>query len=240
MTQIKRSYERATDQLRPVQITPNINAYAEGSVMVEFGRTKVLCTASIEENIPQWLKGKGQGWITAEYSMLPRATHTRSKRERDKVSGRTHEIQRLIGRALRSVLDLRRIGERTVMIDCDVIQADGGTRTAAITGGYVALALAMKKLKTDQKWFDSPITGQVAAVSVGMRNQQILLDLDYDEDCGCDVDMNFVMLDSGLFVEVQGTAENQPFSHEHMLGMTEHAVRGIRQLHELQKGVLQG
>lgn len=233
-----RSYDRSSASTRPVKITTNVNEYAEGSALVEFGRTKVMCTATIEETIPNWLKGKGQGWITSEYGMLPRSTHTRMKRERDKLSGRTHEIQRLIGRALRTVLDLKRLGERTVIVDCDVIQADGGTRTAAITGGYVALALAINKLKEKQKWNESPVIDQVAAVSVGMKNGQVLVDLDYDEDSSCDVDMNFVMTAKGLFVEIQGTAEHAPFSKLDMDNMTHSAMAALLQLQEIQREAL--
>lgn len=233
-----RSYDRSSSSMRPVKITPNVNEYAEGSALIEFGRTKVLCTATIEDSVPGWLKGKGQGWITSEYGMLPRSTHTRMKRERDKLSGRTHEIQRLIGRALRTVLDLKKIGERTVIVDCDVIQADGGTRTAAITGGYVALMLAVRKLAKIQGWVDLPINDQVAAVSVGMKNGQVLVDLDYDEDSSCDVDMNFVMTGKGLFVEIQGTAEHQPFSKTDMDNMTGGAVSALHKLHEAQRDVL--
>jgi len=233
-----RSYDRAPGQVRPVKITTNVNAYAEGSVMVEFGRTKVLVTASVEDSVPQWLKGKGQGWITAEYGMLPRSTHTRMRRERDKMSGRTHEIQRLIGRALRTVIDLKRIGERTIMVDCDVIQADGGTRTASITGAYVALALAMKKVQTNQKWLESPLVDQVAAVSVGMKNGEVLVDLDYDEDSSCDVDMNFVMTGKGEFVEIQGTAEHSPFTRAQMDAMTDAAQASLFELQKVQNEAL--
>jgi ribonuclease PH len=235
-----RSYDRSTSSTRPVKITTQVNDYAEGSVIVEFGRTRVLCTASVEDSVPQWLKGKGQGWITAEYAMLPRATHTRTKRERDKMSGRTHEIQRLIGRALRTVIDLRRIGERTIMIDCDVLQADGGTRTASITGGYVALAIAMKKLQDKQKWLESPLVDQVSAVSVGMKGGEVLVDLDYNEDSSCDVDMNFVMTGKGLFVEIQGTAEHQPFSKQDMDRMTDQASAALRELHRAQLAAIEG
>ena len=233
-----RSYDRSPASTRPVKITTNVNEYAEGSALVEFGKTKVLCTASIDEGVAPWLKGKGQGWITAEYGMLPRSTHTRMKRERDKMSGRTHEIQRLVGRALRTVLDLKRLGERTVIVDCDVIQADGGTRTAAITGGYVALVLAVRKLAKAQGWAELPLVDQVAAVSVGMKGGEVLVDLDYDEDSSCDVDMNFVMTGKGLFVEIQGTAEHQPFSKAEMDKMTDAAVTAIRQLHATQKAAL--
>ncbi|MGE4231816.1 MAG: ribonuclease PH [Bacteriovoracia bacterium] len=238
MSQFSRSYDRSTLDLRPVKITPGFNEYAEGSALVEFGRTRVLCTASVEETVPQWLKGKGQGWITAEYSMLPRSTHTRTRRERDKMSGRTHEIQRLIGRALRTVIDLKRLGEKTVTIDCDVIQADGGTRTASITGAYVALVLAMNKVKEAQKWKEVPLVDQVAAVSVGMKNGEVLVDLDYDEDSSCDVDMNFVMTGKGLFVEIQGTAEHKPFSKSEMDKMISGASTALEKLHQIQKSVL--
>lgn len=230
---------RKTTDLRSIRITPNVNAYAEGSALIEFGKTKVLCTATIEESLPQWLKGKGKGWITAEYGMLPRATHTRTRRERDKLSGRTHEIQRLVGRSLRMVADLTRIGERSIVIDCDVLQADGGTRTASITGGYVALALAIRKLKEDQRWVESPLIDQVAAVSVGMKNGKVLVDLDYAEDSSSDVDMNFVMTASGHFIEIQGTAENKPFSKEELDLMTAHSVEAIHQLHQIQKQALE-
>jgi ribonuclease PH len=224
--------------MRPVKITTGVNAYAEGSALVEFGGTRVLCTASVEETVPQWMKGKGKGWITAEYGMLPRSTHTRSKRERDKMSGRTHEIQRLVGRALRTVLDLNRIGERTVIVDCDVLQADGGTRTASITGGYVALAMAINKIQKAQGWVQSPLSDQVAAVSVGMKEGKVLVDLDYVEDSSCDVDMNFVMLGSEAFVEIQGTAEHKPFTRPQMDEMTEAATAAIRELHAIQKRAL--
>ncbi len=229
-----RSFDRSNQSCRPVKITPNVNAYAEGSAMVEFGNTKVMCMATIEDSVAQWLKGKGQGWITAEYGMLPRSTHQRMKRERDKMSGRTHEIQRLVGRALRTCLDMKRIGERTIIIDCDVIQADGGTRTAAITGGYVALALAIEKLRASQKWIDTPMIDQVAAVSVGMKKGEIFVDLDYDEDSTCDVDMNFVMTGKSEFVEIQGTAEHKPFTKLQMDSMTDAAMAAIQGLHKIQ------
>lgn len=229
-----RSYDRPSSATRPIKITTGVIEHAEGSVMIEFGKTRVICTASIEENVAQWLKGKGQGWITAEYGMLPRSTHTRMKRERDKMSGRTHEIQRLIGRALRTCLDLKKIGERTVIVDCDVIQADGGTRTASITGGYVALAIAVKKLQERLKLLESPMIDQVSAVSVGMKNGQVLVDLDYEEDSSCDVDMNFVMTASGKFVEIQGTAEHEPFSKQEMDAMTDAAVNALKALHLIQ------
>jgi ribonuclease PH len=224
--------------MRPVKIQLGVNDYAEGSALVEFGRTKVLCTATIEDSVASWLKGKGQGWITGEYSMLPRATHTRTRRERDKMSGRTHEIQRLVGRALRTCLDLGRIGERTIIVDCDVLQADGGTRTASITGGYVALAMAIKKLQSSQRWIESPLVDSVAAVSVGMKGSQILVDLDYEEDSSCDVDMNFVVTGKGSFVEIQGTAEKKAFTKTDMDSMTDAALAAIQQLQEEQKRAL--
>lgn len=234
-----RSYDRFPAQMRPVKITTSgVNAYAEGSALIEFGRTRVLCTATVEETVPQWLKGKNQGWVTAEYGMLPRSTHTRTKREREKVSGRTQEIQRLVGRALRAVVDMNRVGERTIIIDCDVLQADGGTRTASITGGYVALAIAVERLRRANSWARSPMMDQVGAVSVGMKNGEVLVDLDYEEDSKCDVDMNFVMTGKGLFVEIQGTAEHDPFSKADMDQMTERAMGAIRQLHQIQKDAL--
>lgn len=233
-----RSYDRTPGQMRPVKITPHFNEHAEGSVLVEFGKTRVICTATIEDNVASWLKGKGQGWVTAEYGMLPRSTHTRTKRERDKVSGRTHEIQRLIGRSLRTVVDLKRLGERTITVDCDVIQADGGTRTASVTGGYVALVLAVEKLKTRLKWIDTPVLDQVAAVSVGMKGGEVLVDLDYVEDSGCDVDMNFVMTGKGEFVEVQGTGEHKAFSRADMDHMLDAAIISLKELQQAQRQVL--
>ncbi|MBT0662876.1 ribonuclease PH [Geobacter pelophilus] len=231
---------RNAGDLRPVTITRNFNRYAEGSVLVEFGHTKVICTASVEESVPPFLRGKGTGWVTAEYSMLPRATHTRSPREssKGKVGGRTHEIQRLIGRSLRSVINMTLLGERTVHLDCDVIQADGGTRTASITGAYVALADALQGLQERKVIASSPIKEAVAAVSVGIINGVPLLDLDYSEDSNAEVDMNFVMTSSGRFVEVQGTAENEPFTIEEMDRMRDHAIAGIKRLFEIQKTAL--
>ncbi len=224
---------RGPHQIRPLSIETGISRYAEGSVLVKAGHTHVLCTASIEESVPAWLVGKGQGWITAEYAMLPRATHTRSKRDREKVSGRTQEIQRLIGRALRAMIDLKKLGERSVMIDCDVLQADGGTRTAAITGACVALAIALKKIGVS--WNDT-----VAAVSVGIKDGDVLVDLDYKEDSSCDVDMNFVATGKGLFVEVQGTAERNPFSKSDMDKMTAGALSAIDQIKSIQLAAIQG
>lgn len=231
---------RTASDLRPIVITRNVNRYAEGSVLVEFGETKVICTASVEESVPPFLRGKGTGWVTAEYSMLPRATHTRSSREstRGKVGGRTHEIQRLIGRSLRSVMDMTVLGERTIQIDCDVIQADGGTRTASITGAYVALADALKLLMGRKTISGYPLREAVAAVSVGIVEGVPLLDLNYHEDSSAEVDMNFVMTSSNRFVEVQGTAESNPFTLEEMDAMRRLAVEGIARLFEVQKQAL--
>ena len=228
--------------LRPVTITRNFNRYAEGSVLVEFGHTRVICTASVEESVPPFLRGKGTGWVTAEYSMLPRATHSRSPREstKGKVGGRTHEIQRLIGRSLRSVMNMTLLGERTIQIDCDVIQADGGTRTASITGAYVALADALRRLEEQKTISSSPLLEAVAAVSVGIVNGEPLLDLDYSEDSSAAVDMNFVMTSSNRFVEVQGTAESEPFTIEQMDRMRSLAISGITQLFKIQEKVLAG
>ncbi len=221
-------------QIRPVSIETGVNRYAEGSALIKSGNTHVLCTASIEESVPGWLKGKGQGWVTAEYAMLPRATHTRSKRDREKVSGRTQEIQRLIGRALRTMIDLKQLGERSIMIDCDVLQADGGTRTASITGACVALQLAVKKLVSEGKIPATVLTDSVAAVSVGMKAGEVLVDLDYNEDSSCDVDMNFVVTGQGLFVEVQGTAEKTAFSQDQLTRMTHGALTAIEELKKIQ------
>ena len=219
-------------QIRPISIETGVNRYAEGSVLIKAGQTHVLCTASIEESVPSWLSGKGKGWVTAEYSMLPRSTHTRTKRDREKISGRTHEIQRLIGRALRSMVDLSKLGERSVLIDCDVLQADGGTRTASITGACVALALALEKLSLP--WIDT-----VAAISVGMKNGEVLVDLDYNEDSSCDVDMNFVMTGKGNFVEVQGTAEHQAFTRAELDKMTDAAVAVLNEIKNQQLAAIQ-
>jgi ribonuclease PH len=236
-----RSDNREFDSLRDVRITRNFTIHAEGSVLVEFGNTKVICTASVEESVPSFMRGKGTGWVTAEYSMLPRATHSRSSREaaRGKQSGRTLEIQRLIGRSLRAVTDLSLLGERSVYIDCDVIQADGGTRTASITGAYVALVDALTVLKNKNAIAELPIKEAVAAVSVGIVNGVALLDLDYSEDSSAEVDMNFVVTASDRFVEVQGTAEAEPFTIQQMDSMRNLAVAGIRQLIEIQKRALE-
>lgn len=228
--------------MRPVAITRNYIKHAEGSVLVEFGDTRVICTASVEETVPPFLRGKGTGWVTAEYSMLPRATHTRSPREaaKGKQSGRTLEIQRLIGRSLRAVTDMTALGERTIYIDCDVIQADGGTRTASITGAYVALADALTALRGRELLSHIPLKEAVAAVSVGIVEGEALLDLNYYEDSAAEVDMNFVMTSSNRFVEVQGTAEAEPFTIEQMDTMRALAMEGIRRLFEIQEGALRG
>ena len=231
---------RRADALREVKITRNYTKHAEGSVLIEFGDTKVICTASVEGSVPPFLRGKGTGWVTAEYSMLPRATHTRSQREssRGKVGGRTHEIQRLIGRSLRAVIDLTLLGERSILIDCDVIQADGGTRTASITGAYVALVDAVRRLEAQGIITAQPIRDAVAAVSAGILDDVPILDLNYEEDAAVEVDMNFVMTASNRFVEVQGTAEGKPFSIAEMDDMRSLAITGIGRLFEIQAEVL--
>ncbi len=228
----KRRVGRAGDELRPVRITPNYNRYAEGSCLMEMGETKVICTASVEDRVPLFLRNTNRGWVTAEYSMLPRATDQRTARESSKggPSGRTQEIQRLIGRSLRAVAAMNKLGERTITVDCDVIQADGGTRTAAVTGGFVALALALKRLQDEGKLSVLPLSDHVAAVSVGIVGGNVLLDLEYAEDSKADVDMNIVKTGAGLFVEVQGTAESGPFSKEQMAAMMELAGAGIDKL----------
>ncbi len=232
---------RASDELRLVRFSRGHTKHAEGSVLVEFGDTQVLCTASVEDSVPPFLRGKGQGWITAEYGMLPRATHTRTAREaaRGKQSGRTQEIQRLIGRSLRAIADLKALGERTITLDCDVLQADGGTRTAAITGGYVALAEACAHLVQRRLIAASPLHGQVAAVSVGICSGVPVLDLDYDEDSQAETDMNVVMNNGGGFVEVQGTAEGHAFRRHELDALLNLAAAGIGTLFELQEQVLQ-
>jgi ribonuclease PH len=227
--------------IRAVQITTGFTKYAEGSVLIEVGATRVICTATVEEKVPNFLKGKGQGWVTAEYSMLPRATESRTSREigRGGPSGRTHEIQRLIGRSLRAVIDMAALGERTVTIDCDVIQADGGTRTASITGGFVALALALNKSVTNQKIAKLPLRDYVAAVSVGIVKGQVLLDLAYTEDSVAEVDMNVVRTGDGRFVELQGTAEADPFSREQMNELIAAADVGIENLLAIQRAAIE-
>jgi len=237
MSDYSRANARACDAMREVRMTRAYTMHAEGSVLIEFGNTKVLCTASVEEKVPGHKKGSGEGWVTAEYGMLPRATHTRSDREaaRGKQSGRTQEIQRLIGRALRSVFDLKVLGERTLHLDCDVLQADGGTRTAAITGAFVAAQDAVNWLMAQGKLTQSPIRDHVAAISVGMLQGTALLDLAYEEDSACDTDMNVVMTGGGHFVEVQGTAEGAAFTRAELDALLALADKGIRELINLQK-----
>ena len=232
---------RPHNQLRPIQFTPHFTKHAEGSVLVAFGETRVLCTASVEERVPRFLKGKNSGWVTAEYGMLPRATHTRSGREaaQGKQSGRTQEIQRLIGRSLRAAIDLEALGEHTITIDCDVIQADGGTRTASITGGFVALALAVQNMFRSKQIRKNPLHGQVASVSVGIFQGQPVLDLDYAEDSEAETDMNVIMNDSGAFIEVQGTAEGHAFRREELDSMLDLARDGIETLMQHQRDTLQ-
>lgn len=240
MTEFARSGGRAAGQLRPVRITRGYTIHAEGSVLIEFGQTRVLCTASVEERVPPHKKGSGEGWVTAEYGMLPRATHTRNDREaaRGKQTGRTQEIQRLIGRSLRAVFDLKKLGERTITLDCDVLQADGGTRTAAITGAFVAAQDAVKQLLVAGKLTTSPITGHVAAISVGIVQGTPLLDLEYAEDSACDTDMNVVMTGAGHYIEVQGTAEGAAFSRQEMDSLLALAERGVKELVRLQDEAL--
>lgn len=233
---------RRFDQLRPIRFERSFTRYAEGSVLVSFGDTRVLCNASVEESVPSFMRGEGRGWVTAEYSMLPRATQTRTAREatRGKLGGRTHEIQRLIGRSLRAVVDLAALGERTIQIDCDVLQADGGTRTASITGAYVALVDAITGLQQRGLIAQSPLIESVAAVSVGLVEDTAVLDLNYEEDFRAAVDMNFVITASGRFVEVQGTAEERPFSLEELNGLRDLALHGCLELSRLQQLTLEG
>jgi len=231
---------RSAQQVRPVTLTRNYTKHAEGSVLVEFGETKVLCTATVEESVPRFLKGQGQGWVTAEYGMLPRSTHSRMAREaaKGKQGGRTLEIQRLIARSLRAAVDLKALGEFTITLDCDVIQADGGTRTAAITGACVALADALNKLVADGKLKANPMKGMVAAISVGIVEGEARCDLEYVEDSAAETDMNVVMLEDGRMIEVQGTAEGEPFSHEELLSLLALARGGIEELIQAQKAAL--
>lgn len=235
-----RSNGRKSDELRPMNLSTHVNKYAEGSVYIEMGDTKVLITATVDEKVPPFLKGQGKGWVTAEYSMLPRATQSRNQREanRGKLSGRTMEIQRLIGRALRSVVNLHALGERTITLDCDVIQADGGTRTTSITGAFVALAIAVNKIAEQHKLAVFPITDYLASISVGIAGGQALLDLNYEEDSKAKVDMNLVMTGGGKFVEVQGTGEESPFSREELDQILELGEKGIRELIERQQEAL--
>lgn len=238
---IYRSDKRAAEQMRPVNIIPDFISTAEGSALIEIGNTRVICTASLEETVPGFLKGAGKGWITAEYSLLPRSTLTRTPREaaRGRISGRTHEIQRLIGRALRAVVDLEALGERTITLDCDVIQADGGTRTASITGAFVALGLALERLVEAGTLTAAPIRDFVAALSVGVVDGAVLLDLNYEEDARAEVDLNFVMTGGHKIVEVQATAEQHPFDETQLKKMMDFAAKGIEQLIAHQRSVLQ-
>lgn len=233
---------RQFDQLRAVTLQRGFTRYAEGSVLATFGDTVVLCNATVEEGVPSFMRGEGKGWVTAEYSMLPRSTQSRNSREaaRGKVGGRTHEIQRLIGRALRAVIDFELLGERTIRLDCDVLQADGGTRTASITGSYVALADAINKLMAEGKLEKSPLKDSLSAISVGIVDGQALLDLNYIEDSTAEVDMNFVLTGSGAFVEVQGTAESEPFTSEQLDEMRALAIKGCADLTQLQCQALEG
>jgi ribonuclease PH len=230
---------RRRNELRPVKITPGYLDYAEGSVLIEAGKTRVLCAVSVEDGVPRWLDGRGQGWLTAEYAMLPRATHTRTPRETTP-GARTQEIRRLVGRSLRAAVDLKLIGERTITVDCDVLQADGGTRTAAITGAYVAVALSLKKMIADKTASPRALKTQVAAVSVGIVGGEEMLDLDYSEDSRAEVDFNIVMTSEGKFIEVQGTAEGEPFARDAMDRLVNLARDGIAELFKIQVAVLAG
>jgi ribonuclease PH len=233
-----RTNNRTADQVRNIKITPNISPYAEGSALIEVGGTKVICTASVEDRVPFFLRNKGTGWVTAEYAMLPRATNTRTQRETQRPSGRTQEIQRLIGRSLRAVVDTKLLGERQIFLDCDVIQADGGTRCASISGAYVALALACRKLVKNSVIKTSPILSEVAAVSVGIIEGEPILDLCYTEDSTADVDMNIVCTGAGKFIEIQGTAEREPFTREQMDIMLALAEKGINDIFAVQRAAL--
>lgn len=234
----QRTDSRTNDQIRNTKITPNISPYAEGSALIEVGGTKVICTATVEERVPPFLRNKGTGWVTAEYAMLPRATHSRTNRETQRPSGRTQEIQRLIGRSLRAIVNTKALGERQIFIDCDVIQADGGTRCASITGAYVALALACRKLVTKGVIKTSPLLSEVAAVSVGIIENTPILDLKYEEDSNAEVDMNIVCTGAGKFIEIQGTAEREPFTREQMNDMLALAEKGINDLFAIQRNAL--
>lgn len=226
---------------REIKFTKGINPYAIGSVIAEFGNTKVHITASLEDSVPRWMKGKGAGWVTAEYNMLPSATHTRSRRERSKVSGRTQEIQRLIGRSLRSVMDLEKLGERSITVDCDVLVADGGTRTTSISGAYIAISLAIKELMAKGELKENPIKQQLGAISIGVTKAgKIIADLNYEEDSTCGTDMNIVMTADGRFVEVQGTAEGEPFSREQMDGLLDCAGSALKVVFEKQNETING
>lgn len=228
------------DTPRPIKFTPNINPYAYGSVLAEFGNTKVHITASVQESVPPFLKGKGQGWLTAEYAMLPSSTHTRCERERKGASGRTQEIQRLIGRALRSIVDMSKLGERTIMLDCDVIVADGGTRTTSISGAYIALEMAVRRLMKEGLLKQNPIKDGLCAISIGINsNNEVIADLNYEEDSSCETDMNIVMTSSGKFVEVQGTAEKEPFSMAHMTDLLTCAQSALKVVMKAQQETLE-
>ncbi len=233
---------RKPDELRDIRITREFTCHAEGSVLIEFGRTKVICTATLESSVPSFLKGQGRGWVTAEYGMLPRSTNQRMRREAtaNKQGGRTMEIQRLIGRSLRAVIDTKELGENTITIDCDVIQADGGTRTASITGGYVAMVEALRYAQREKLIKTDPLKGMIASVSVGICNGKPVLDLDYNEDVDAQTDMNVVMNDAGDFIEIQGTAEGHPFSQDELNTMLLLAKNGIKQLFDFQKLALNG
>lgn len=237
---MKRADGRLWNELRKVKITKDYVKHAEGSCLIEFGETRVICTASVEENVPPFLRNKGSGWVTAEYGMLPRSCETRIRRDKAIGSGRTQEIQRLIGRSLRGVIDLDKLGERTVKVDCDVIQADGGTRTASITGGFIAMALALKKIKKQGLIAGIPLTDLVAAVSVGIYQEELMIDLNYAEDSGAGMDMNVVMVGKGKFIEVQGTAEGKPFSKAEMDKLLDLAKKGINELIAIQEKSLGG
>jgi ribonuclease PH len=235
---MRRLDDRLHDQLRSIKITPNVAEYAEGSCLVEFGKTKVMCTATYEPKAPQWLVGTGGGWVTAEYGMLPRSTHTRIRRDKSMTGGRTQEISRLIGRSLRAAVNLKLIGERQIIIDCDVLTADGGTRTASVTGGFVALALACKKLLAVSEIKAMPLIHYVSAISVGLQENNLLLDLNYDEDSSIGTDMNFVMTDQNHFVEVQGTAEHTPFTRQQLMDMMTLAEKGCQELFQHQEKIV--
>lgn len=237
---MKRNNDRANNEIRKVKITKNYIKYPAGSVLIQMGNTRVICSATVEEKVPPFLRDKNQGWVTAEYSMLPSSTHTRTVREasRGKQSGRTQEIQRLIGRSLRAVVDLKKLGERTIWIDCDVIQADGGTRCASITGAYVAIALAVKKLKKDKVITENPLLNSIAAISVGIVKGKKILDLEYEEDSVASVDLNIVKTGEGKYVEIQGTAEQDPFDRKEMDQLLDLGDKGIRELTEIQNAVI--
>lgn len=235
-----RQDSRKNNQLRNVSIETNVNIHSDGSCLIKCGNTHVICTASIDENVPRWMRNTNKGWVTAEYGMLPGSTNSRIRREAasGKQSGRTQEIQRLIGRSLRSVIDLHKLGERQIIVDCDVIQADGGTRTASITGGYVALSLAVNKLIKERRLLNSPILFDMAAISCGIYNDEVILDLDYVEDSNAEADANFVMTSDGKIIEVQGTAEELPFTQQQFIQMMQYSMEGISELIKIQKQAL--